>query len=103
MLQEDKIVYGVLGTAISATGAGLSITELQAIISMIITVLGFIISVIVPLVIKLVNKVKKAREDGKIDKDEMKDIISTGKEIIDETGSLIEKIKEESDKKSEGE
>lgn len=103
MLQEDKIVYGVLGTAISATGAGLSITELQAIISMIITVLGFIISVILPLVIKLVNKVKKAREDGKIDKDEMKDIISTGKEIIDETGSLIEKIKEESDKKSEGE
>lgn len=103
MLQEDKIVYGVLGTAISATGAGLSITELQAIISMIITVLGFIISVVVPLIIKLVNKVKKAREDGKIDKDEMKDIISTGKEIIDETGSLIEKIKEESDKKSEGE
>ena len=103
MLQEDKIVYGLLGTAISATGAGLSITELQAIISMIITVLGFIISVIVPLVIKLVKKIKTAKQDGKIDKEELQDILSTGKEIVDETGSLIEKIKEESDKKSEGE
>ena len=43
MVQEDKIMVGLLGTSVSALGAGLSVTELQAIISMIVTVLGFII------------------------------------------------------------
>jgi Ca2+-binding EF-hand superfamily protein len=50
-----------------------------------------------------VFKIKKAKEDGKIDKEELEDIMSTGKEIVDQTGSLIKEIKEESDKKSEGE
>ena len=49
MMQEDKIIVGLLGTSVSALGAGLSVTELQAIISMIVTVLGFIISVLIPL------------------------------------------------------
>ena len=37
--------------------------------------------------------------DGKVTKEELEDIISTGKEIKDKTESLI---KEVSDKKSEG-
>ena len=81
----------------------MSVTDLQAIVSIVVTVLGFVISVLIPLVVKLIKKIKAAREDGKIDKDEIKDIVSTGKEIVDETGSLIEKIKEESENKSEGE
>ena len=94
MLQEDKIMVGLLGTSVSALGAGLSVTELQAIISMIVTVLGFIISVLIPLGIKLVNKMKAAKEDGKVDKEEMKDIISTGKEILDETKKVIDEVKD---------
>lgn len=90
---DDKLMYGVIGTAVGATGAGLSATELQAIISIIITVLGFCISVLAPLVIKLVKKIKKAKEDGKIDKEELDDILETGKEIIDETGKVIDDIK----------
>ena len=92
MMQEDKILVGILGTSISAVGAGMSVTELQAIISMIVTVAGFIISVLIPLCVKLYNKIKGAREDGKIDKEEMKDIMSTGKEIVDETKEFIDKI-----------
>ena len=92
MMQEDKIIVGLLGTSVSALGAGLSVTELQAIISMIVTVLGFIISVLIPLVIKVVNKIKAAKADGKIDKEEMKDIISTGKEILDETKKVIDDV-----------
>ena len=92
MMQEDKIMVGLLGTSVSALGAGLSVTELQAIISMIVTVLGFIISVLIPLVIKVVNKIKAAKADGKIDKEEMKDIISTGKEILDETKKVIDDV-----------
>ena len=92
MVQEDKILVGLLGTSVSAVGAGLSVTELQAIISMIVTVAGFIISVLIPLCVKLYKKIKGAREDGKIDKEEMEDIMSTGKEIVDETKEFIDKI-----------
>ena len=91
-MQEDKILVGILGTSISAVGAGMSVTELQAIISMIVTVAGFIISVLVPLFVKLYHKIKGAKEDGKIDKEEMEDIMSTGKEIVDETKEFIDKI-----------
>ena len=92
MMQEDKILVGILGTSISAVGAGMSVTELQAIISMIVTVAGFIISVLIPLGVKLYNKIKEAKKDGKVDKEEMKDILSTGKEIVDETKEFIDKI-----------
>lgn len=94
MVTDDKIMVGLLGTAVSATGAGLSVTELQAIISIIVTVAGFIISVLIPLGIKLVNKIKDAKKDGKVDKEEMEDIISTGKEILDETKKVIDEVKD---------
>ena len=103
MNNVEQFGYGLLGTAVGAIGAGMSVTELQAIISICVTVAGFIISVLVPLIIKLVKKIKDAKEDGVITEEEKKDIINTGKEIIDQTGSFIKQVKEESDKKSEGE
>ena len=94
MMTDDNLTAGLFGTAISAAGAGLSVNELQAIISMTVTIVGFIISVLIPLGCKLVNKIKAAKKDGKIDKDEMKDIISTGKEIVEETKKVIEEVKD---------
>ena len=90
---DDKMLFGLTGTAVSAAGAGLSVTEIQAIVSIVVTVLGFIISVFVPLCIKLYQKIKKAKEDGKIDKEELDDIIETGKEIVDETKKVVDDIK----------
>ena len=94
MMTDDNLTVGLFGTAISAAGAGLSVNELQAIISMTVTIVGFIISVLIPLGVKLVNKIKAAKKDGKIDKDEMKDIISTGKEIVEETKKVVDEIKD---------
>ena len=91
-MQEDNLYIGLVGTAISATGASLSVTDLQAIISIIVTIAGFIISVLIPLCIKLSNKIKAAKKDGKVDKEEMKDILSTGQEILEETKKVIDKI-----------
>ena len=93
-MNNEIIGFGIVGTAVSAAGAGLSVTELQAIISIIVTIAGFIISVLVPLGIKLYNKIKEAKKDGKIDKEEMNDIISTGKEIVDETKKVIDEVKD---------
>ena len=92
MMQDDNLYIGLVGTAISATGASLSVTDLQAIISIIVTIAGFIISVLIPLGIKLVNKIKAAKADGKIDKEEMEDIICTGKEMLDETRKVIDEV-----------
>ena len=91
-MQDDNLYVGLVGTAISATGASLSVTDLQAIISIIVTIAGFVISVLIPLIIKLANKIKAAKADGKVDKEEMKDILSTGQEILEETKKVIDKI-----------
>ena len=92
MLSDDKLMMGIIGTAVSATGAGLSVTELQAIISIIVTIAGFVISVLIPLIIKLVHKIKEAKADGKITKEEVDDITSTVKEIVDESSKVVEEV-----------
>ena len=100
MLPDDKLMMGIIGTAVSATGAGLSVTDLQAIISIIVTVAGFVISVLIPLGIKLVKKIKAAKADGKITKEEVDDISSTVKEIVDESSKVIDEVsRKEKEKK----
>ena len=95
MTSETGLVCGITGTVVSSVGAGLSVNELQSIVSIVVTVLGFTISVLIPLIIKLVKKIKEAKEnDGKIDKEELQDIVSTGKEIAEETKKVIEEVKE---------
>ena len=96
---NNRIIAGLCGTAISGIGASLSINEIQSIVSIAITILGFVISVLIPLGVRLYNKIKEAKKDGVITKEELKDIASTGKEIYDKTESLV---KEVSEIKSEG-
>lgn len=98
-LFDNRIIAGLCGTAVSATGASLSVGEIQSIVSIIITVLGFLISVFIPLCVKLVKKIIEAKKDNVITKEEIIDIVDTGKEIVDKTESLI---KEVSENKSEG-
>ena len=99
MVSDDKIMLGVIGTAVSMAGTGMSVTELQAIISIIVTVLGFIISVLVPLIIKIVYKIKNAKADGIITKEEVEDIASTAKEIVEESSKLIEEVSQKEKEK----
>ena len=92
-------MLGVIGTAVSMAGTGMSVTELQAIISIIVTVLGFIISVLIPLIIKIVKKFKDAKADGVITKEEVEDIASTAKEIVEESSKLIEEVSQKEKEK----
>lgn len=104
MLQDERIIMGAAGTAVSAVGAGMSVTEMQAIISIIATVAGFVISVLIPTIIKIVMKVKEAKKDGVITEEEKRDIINEitvgGKTIVDEGKKVVESVKkaEESEK-----
>ena len=97
-MNEDRIAVGLIGTILSATGASLSVNEVQAIVSIVITVLGFIISVILPLIFKLAKKIREAKKDGKITIEEIEDMTETGKEIIDETTKFIDEQTKSKDK-----
>lgn len=99
-MKNENIVCGVVGGLLGITGTSLSINEIQAIVSMVCTILGFLIMVFIPRIIALINKIKKAKEDGKITKEEVHDILSDGKEIVDETSEFVEGItKKGEDKK----
>ena len=96
---EDKLMCGLVGTAVSAAGTGLAISEVQAVISIVITVLGFIISVVVPFILKIIHKIKDAKKDGHITEEEAKDIMNTviedGKDVLDQAKELTDKNKKE--------
>ena len=98
MGNEDKLLCGVVGTAISAAGTGLAMSDVQAIISIIITIAGFVISVLIPLIMKLIHKIKEAKKDGKLSKEELDDITSTVKEIVDESSKVIEEVSQTKEK-----
>lgn len=100
---DDKTIFGVVGTAVGSVGAGLSITELQAIVSIVITISGFFISVVLPLIIKLVKKIKEAIKDGKITEEELKDIVETGKEGVEIIKNGVDEVKNHIDKKEDKE
>ena len=96
MTEDGKLLGGMFGTALSAVGAGLSVTELQAIVSIIATVIGLLITIMTGVVIPVLKKCKKAKEDGKVTIDEAIDIIETAKGGLD-------KAKEEIGKNPKGE
>lgn len=110
MTSETSLVCGIVGTSVGAVGASMSVNELQAIISIVITILGFLISVVVPAIVRVVVKIKKAKEDGVITDEEkkeiMQEVINSGNEIAQEGKEVIKTVsseKEEASEKSEGE
>lgn len=96
-MKTNEYLYGIVGTGVGAVGTSLSVTELQAIVSIIVTVLGFLISVVIPLIVKVVMKIKKANEDGKITKEEIDDIQSDLQEGAKKIKEFADKNKKKED------
>ncbi len=94
---KNEYLLGLVGTGVGAVGTSLSVTEVQAIVSIIVTVLGFLISVVIPYAIKIILKIKKAKQDGVITKEEIDDITSDLQEGAKKTEEFIEKNKKEGD------
>ena len=96
-MKIKEFVGGLFGTLLSAVGTATQTNELLQTISLVITIIGAIISMIV---IPLVNWYQKAKEDGKITGDEIKegiDIVNDGIKGVDET---IKKGDKKDDKNS---
>lgn len=85
------LIGGTIGTSVSATGTAIQPNEILQTISLIITILGGIITI----VFALVGWYQRAKQDGKIDKDEIKEAI----DILQEGG---ENIKNALDDKKKG-
>lgn len=89
---KDNLIYGSIGTALSAIGTGLQTNEVLETISLIITIIGGIITFIITPLLSWYNK---SKVDDKIDTNEVKEAI----EIITH-GS--EKIKDQVDNNKKG-
>ena len=86
---KNEIITGTIGTGLSAIGTATQTNEILQTISLIITIIGGLITFIV---LPILNWYNKAKQDGKIDAEEIKE----GVQIITD-GS--EKVKDEIDKK----
>lgn len=87
---NKEIVGAALGTSTSAVGTSLQPNEILSTISLVITIIGGLITI----AMALVSWWKKAKADGKIDKEEIEeaiDIIEDGVENIKETTQKGEK------------
>lgn len=92
---KDQLISGSVGTALSAVGTALQTEQTLRIIALIITILGAILTYIV---MPLLSWYKKAKKDGKIDADEMKegiDILTNGAEDVKDVVDQVNEDKKE--------
>lgn len=89
---KDEMIIGTAGTLTSAIGSATQTSEILRIISIIITIIGALITYIG---IPLYNWYKNSKQDGKIDKDEIKDgikiVVDGGKEVKDKIDDIKDK------------
>lgn len=90
-MNDAKTIGGMFGTCLSAVGAGLSVTELQAIVSIIATVIGLLITITTTIIIPVWKKIRDAKKDGVITPEEVEDIVETTKKGIDEISDKTER------------
>lgn len=89
MKNTTELVGGTIGTALTAVGAGISVEEVQTILSIICTVLGIVITLITGVIIPLIKHFKKASEDGKITEEEIKEGVNI---VVDGVKQIKDKV-----------
>lgn len=82
---QKEIIIGSVGTTLSAVGTASQTNDVLQTISLVITILGGIITFII---VPLVNWYMKAKQDGKITKDEIKEGVDI---IVDGVDKLKDK------------
>ena len=89
-MRAKELLAGLLGTVLSSAGAMADVNEVLTIVSTIITILGGIMTLIV---IPLVTWYKRAKEDGKITKEELQEGIDIVKDGVEELKDKQDKEK----------
>lgn len=86
MINIKNTIGGLIGSALSLIGVGVSTDKLDHIVSIVCAVIGLLITITISVIIPLVKWWKKAHKDGKIDEeelDELSTILKDGKESIE--------------------
>lgn len=81
---KNELIGGGIGTLLSATGTAIQPNEVLQTISLVITIIGGLITI----TFAIITWYKNAKKDGKIDKEEVKeliDIVQDGTENIKES------------------
>ena len=93
MLNEENIkqgLGGLCGVVLSSLGIGLG--DIEAIVSIVCSVVGLLITIVFAVIIPVVKKVIAAKKnDGKIDLDEAADIVDTLEQGLKDVKSDIDK------------
>lgn len=84
MINKDVLAGGTAGSVISGVGSAISLDTLDRILSITCSVLGIVITIVVAIIIPLVRWYKKAKQDGKITKDELQEGVDIIKNGVDE-------------------
>ena len=92
---KDEMIAGGVGSVLGVVGTATQTNEILQTISLVITIIGAIISMIV---VPLISWYQKAKKDGKITNDEIKDGIDTLVDGVKEVQHKLED-KNEEDKK----
>lgn len=87
-IDKDALIGGLTGSLVSASGACISINEVGMLINIIVAVLGALITIVTSIIIPLIQWRKKAKEDGKVDDEELKEL----GELIKQSGKTIEQV-----------
>lgn len=91
----QELVAGLFGTGSCAVGTALQTNEVLQTISLIITILGGIVTLIV---LPLLNWYYKAKKDGKITPDEIKEGVETLQEGLDKLDNSLKGEKKDENK-----
>lgn len=97
MTNKDNIqslICGSIGSAISFAGCSAqTLEDMDHIFSIVCGIIGVVITVVTCIVIPVIRKIRAAKSDGTITKDEVKDIIDTIDKGIDEVKDEVDKHK----------
>lgn len=97
-MNSKDTIGAITGNVLSLFGLSVSMSELEALVGIICSVLGIIVTIISALIIPLIRKVKAAKADGKITADEAVDIANTAKDGIEKTVDEIKTVVDQNKK-----
>ena len=92
---NKDFIGGAIGTSIGVVGTATQTNDVLQTISLIITIIGAIISMIV---VPLISWYQKAKKDGKITSDEIKEGVDVIAHGVDEVNKTINKKGEHHEK-----
>lgn len=90
---KDEIIVGLTGESAAIIGTATQSNEVLQRISLIITIIGGVLTIIATCVIPLIKWFKKAKEDGKIDEDEVEEGKGLFKKLIEAIKNFFSNIK----------